>query len=71
MALVKADTAPHPRDHDRQAMIAYEALIYPVFLVIAMLGRLLPRRSDGGRMSVFAEAADRTQSIVPWFFVHR
>jgi hypothetical protein len=73
MALVKFQTADHPRDRDRDAMIAYEALIYPVFLVVAMLGRLLPRSGSKARVrpSAFTEAADRTQSVVPWFFVHR
>ncbi|WP_353257029.1 hypothetical protein [Hyphomonas sp.] len=73
MALVKMDTSSDLRDRDRQAMIAYEALIYPVFLIVAMLGRLLPRSGSKARArpSAFAEAADRTQSVVPWFFVHR
>lgn len=75
MALVKVQTAEHPRDRDRDAMIAYEALIYPVFLVIAMLRRVLPRSGSkartGTRPSAFAEAADLTRSVVPWFFVHR
>lgn len=73
MALVKIDASPDPRDSDRQAMVAYEALIYPVFLIIAMLGRLLPRFGDKARVrpSAFAEAADRTLNIVPWFFVLR
>lgn len=73
MALVKIDASPDSRDSDRQAMIAYEALIYPVFLIFAMLGRLMPRSGADGRarQSAFAEAADRTESIVPWFFVRR
>ena len=73
MALVKMNASADPRDRDRQSMIAYEALIYPVFLIAAMLGRLLPRSGSEarGRPSAFAEAADRTQSVVPWFFVHR
>jgi hypothetical protein len=73
MALVKFQTADHHLDRDRDAMIAYEALIYPVFLVVAMLGRLLPRAGSKARArpSAFAEAADRTQSVVPWFFVYR
>lgn len=75
MALVKVQTADHLRDKDRDAMIAYEALIYPVFLVIAMLRRVLPRSGSkarmGARPSAFAEAADLTRSVVPWFFVHR
>ncbi len=73
MALIKMNAAPDPRDSDRQAMIAYESLIYPVFLIVAMLGRLLPRAGSKtrARPSTFAEAADRTQSVVPWFFVHR
>jgi hypothetical protein len=49
MALVKVQTADHPRDRDRDAMIAYEALIYPVFLVIAMLRRVLPRSGSKAR----------------------
>lgn len=75
MALVRAGTSQHPRDRNRQSMIAYMALIYPVFLIVAMLGRLVPgfrsnaRRASPGR-SVFAEAADLTQSVVPWFFAH-
>jgi hypothetical protein len=56
-------------------MIAYEALIYPVFLVIAMFRRVLPssgiKAEAGARPSAFAEAADLTRSVVPWFFVHR
>ena len=73
MALVKMNSSADLRDRDRQSMIAYEALIYPVFLVVAMLGRLLPRAGSKAlvRPSAFAEAADRTQSVVPWFFVHR
>jgi hypothetical protein len=75
MALVKFQTVNHPRDRDRDAMIAYEALIYPVFLVIAMLRRVLPssglKVEAGARPSAFAEAADLTRSVVPWFFVHR
>ncbi len=73
MTLVKYNTPDHPRDQDRQAMVAYEALIYPVFLVGAMLGRIVPRSGSKGRdrPSAFAEAADLTQSVVPWFFVHR
>ncbi len=71
MALVKIEASPHPRDRERQAMIAYEALIYPVFLIIAMLGRIVPRGKSGARQSPFAEAADLTESIVPWFFVRR
>ncbi len=73
MALVKIDASPDSRDSDRQAMIAYEALIYPVFLVGALLGRIVPRSGSKGRdrPSAFAEAADLTQSVVPWFFVHR
>jgi hypothetical protein len=71
MALVKIDASPDSRDSDRQAMIAYEALIYPVFLIAAMLSRLVPHGKAGARQSAFAEAADRTESIVPWFFVRR
>lgn len=75
MALVKNQTADHPRDRDRDAMIAYEALIYPVFLITAMLRRVLPssglKAQAGVRPSAFAEAADLTRSVVPWFFVHR
>jgi hypothetical protein len=55
-------------------MMVYMTLIYPVFLAVAVLGRLIPglsRRTKGTpRLSVFAEARDQTQSIVPWFFVH-
>jgi hypothetical protein len=73
MALAKIDTERGRRDHDRQAMIAYEALLFPIFLIVALLGRLLPRASakGGARPSAFAEAADLTESVVPWFFVHR
>ncbi|MBI1253833.1 MAG: hypothetical protein GC196_05745 [Hyphomonas sp.] len=73
MALVKMNSSADLRDRDRQSMIAYEALIYPVFLIVAMLGRLLPRSGSKARVrsSAFAEAAEQTQSVVPWFFVHR
>ncbi len=73
MALVKYDPSEFPRDRDRQSMIAYEALIFPVFLIAVTLGRLLPRSGSKAQASrsAFAEAAERTESVVPWFFVHQ
>lgn len=61
------------RARDRRNMLFMENLIYPVFLVVVLAGRLLPRRrqSAGGQLSVSAEASELTHSVVPWFFVFR
>ncbi|MFN7056308.1 hypothetical protein [Hyphomonas sp.] len=63
------------RARDRRNMLFMENLIYPVFLVIVLAGRLLPRRrqSAGGQrpLTVSAEASELTHSVVPWFFVFR
>ncbi len=58
------------RMREQRSMHTYEALIYPVFLMIALAGRIVPARGPRSR-SVFTEAADLTQSVVPWFFVLR
>jgi hypothetical protein len=63
------------RARDRRNMLFMENLIYPVFLVIVLAGRLLPPRrksAEGQRpLSVSAEASELTHSVVPWFFVFR
>ncbi len=74
MSAIPQGAPAHTRDRARHSMMVYMTLIYPVFLAVAVLGRLIPglsRRTKGTpRLSVFAEARDQTQSIVPWFFVH-
>jgi hypothetical protein len=63
------------RARDRRNMLFMENLIYPVFLIIVLAGRLLPRRrhSAGAKraLSVSAEASELTHSVVPWFYVFR
>ncbi len=75
MALVRTGFPDRPRERAQKSMIVYVALIYPLFLAIALVGRVMPvtkprHISAMPRQSVFSEAADRTQSVVPWFFVH-
>ncbi|MEQ9505147.1 MAG: hypothetical protein RLO80_02675 [Hyphomonas sp.] len=73
MALLKYEAFEKMRERDQQSMVAYQALIYPVFLVVALLGRIVPRFGSSARVrpSAFAEAADQTRNVVPWFFVYR
>ena len=62
------------RERDKRSMAFMERLMFPVFLVIAISGRVFPAswRNDGrSGLSVFAEASDRTHSVVPWFYVFR
>lgn len=63
------------RERDRRNMLFMENLIYPVFLVFTLAGRLFPGRrkdAEGARpKSAFAEASELTHSVVPWFFVFR
>lgn len=75
MAPARSGFPERPRERVQKSMIVYVALIYPVFLAIALAGRIMPlakprNTSAPPRQSVFSEAADRTQSVVPWFFVH-
>lgn len=75
MALARSGIPDRPRERAQKSMIVYVALIYPVFLAIAFVGRIMPiarprNTSAPPRQSVFSEAADKTQSVVPWFFVH-
>lgn len=62
------------RERDKRSMAVMKRLMFPIFLVAAFAGRLLPsgRRNDRrGGLSVVAEASDLTHSVVPWFYVFR
>lgn len=62
-------------ERDRRSMMLMERALFPVFLMIALAGRvfLLPRRGADveRRKSVLTEASDLTHSVVPWFYVLR
>ncbi|MFN3312708.1 MAG: hypothetical protein ACK46Q_04495 [Hyphomonas sp.] len=75
MADISQTVALTQRERDRRNMLIMENLIYPVFLLFVLAGRLLPGRSKnaGGQrpQSAFAETSELTHSVVPWFFVFR
>lgn len=62
-------------ERDRRSMMLTERALFPIFLMIALAGRvfLLPRRDAGVERtkSVLTEASDLTHSVVPWFYVLR
>ncbi len=50
----------------------YLLLLFPVFLIAALIGRIFPsKRAHNGRRSVFREAADMAHSVIPWVFTGR
>ncbi len=71
MTLVEPNAQLARRARDRRSMNLLATLVYPVFLVLALFGRLVPPSKGRLRRSLWAEAADATQSVVPWFFVFR
>lgn len=61
-------------ERDKRSMLFMKRLMFPIFLVTVLAGRVLPIWGEGGRrrgMSVVAEASDLTHSVVPWFYVFR
>lgn len=75
MAVTEPESTGRLRDRTRHSMTVYMTLLYPVFLTTTLLGRMLPGQSHkpsatAQRLSIFAEAAHKTHSVVPWFFVH-
>jgi hypothetical protein len=63
MSMMTMRGAPRSRRGEAIELKLILALTYPIFLVAALAGRLVPRRGAGPRPSVFREArlnADRT-----------
>lgn len=62
-------------ERDRRSMVFMERALFPVFLIVAFLGRILPvsQRNMNGRRpgSLISEASELTHSVVPWFYVFR
>jgi hypothetical protein len=58
-------TRPKPHAGDRLEYRFYLALVYPLFLLAAML------RPARGRPSVFRRAFENAASVVPWVFTGR
>lgn len=61
-------------ERDKRSMAFMKRLLFPVFLVTALAGRILPMWDGRDRrkgLSVVAEASDLTHSVVPWFYVFR
>jgi hypothetical protein len=60
----------------RLEFLAYAAIAFPLFLLVCTLARLvtLPLRLIGRgerKPSVFAEASEMTNSVIPWVFMGR
>ncbi len=65
----------HHHGH-RLEFLAYAAIAFPIFLVVCTVARLLtlPLRLFGRserKPSVFAEASEMTNSVIPWVFMGR
>lgn len=66
----------HAREVERDARQYRHivAVCYPVFLLLALIGRLMPARwrplgvNAGSRLSVFAEARHAAHTIIPLVF---
>ena len=69
--MMRAQAAIRHPARDRRQMMALQAVVYPVFLIVALVGWLLPKAGGDPRTSAFAEAAELTHSVIPWFFVGR
>ncbi len=69
--MMRAQAAIRHPSRDRRQMMALQAVAYPVFLIVALAGALLPKTGGDQRNSAFAEAAELTHSVIPWFFVGR
>jgi len=46
------------------------ALTLPLFLVVALLGRLTLRGRSGARRSLLGEARETAHTIIPFAFMH-
>lgn len=61
-------------ERDKRSMAFMKRLMFPVFLVTVLAGRLLPASTGKDRrrgISIVAEASELTHSVVPWFYVFR
>lgn len=67
----------HGQSHGhRLEFLAYAAIAFPIFLMVCSTVRLvtLPLRLFGRgqpKPSVFAEASEMTNSVIPWVFMGR
>lgn len=66
----------HKRTEHRLEFLAYAAIAFPLFLIACTVWRLvsLPMRLVRGgdrKPSVFAEASEMTNSVLPWVFMGR
>ncbi len=62
----------NPHQGDRAEYRLYVFAFYPLCFAAALIGRLVRKRvSHARRGSVFHEAADMAQSVIPWVFSGR
>lgn len=82
MTLVDTNVGTGPRRRkasERTEFWLYFAVLYPVCLVLAAVGRLLPRRlrpfdtssfeDRGRRLSIFSEARAAAHTVLPFVFM--
>ena len=65
------DSLARARTRRRNETIEFRLLFgatYLIFLVLALLGRIVPRRGPSRRGSVFAEAREVASTIIPMAF---
>lgn len=76
MANVTMAESKHAHAGDRTEYRLYFVAAYPLFLIAALIGRLIPGRrrslvSNNLRPSVFQEATEAAHSVIPWIFSGR
>ena len=49
---------------------AFFYLSYPVFLGVALIGRLAPQSETRHGLNIFAEAREMANTIIPFAFMH-